>query len=291
MVGVSLGPALLLRPVLATIALLAAVVLLANVLRLGGLAVLAIVLWAVVLGAIAVGVFLIVHADRPGAGAGAIVTAISIGLQFFWRPEPWVIWIWTALFFVGVALIARGTREDTPDPRVWPLLLPRVGVGWALIDNAQDHFWASWLPGGGPFLQTATQASTRPPMYFFDPPYQAFLGGIVAPNADLWAAFVICGELAFGVMLAVGFLTPIGAVGAMWLNANYALMKGFVAHSAYTDKTFFAVELFCLIAAVGLAYGLDATLRRFAPPWAARTLMAVPGREPEPVPTRVQQPA
>ena len=82
-------------------------------------------------------------------------------------------------------------------------------------------------------------------------------------------------------MLALGLLTPVGAIGAMWLNGNYMLMKGFVAHGAYTDKTFFAVELFCLLAAAGLAYGVDASLRRLVPP-ALTSLLGGPRETPGP---------
>ena len=99
--------------------------------------------------------------------------------------------------------------------------------------------------------------------------------------ADTWAALTLCGELAFGVLLAIGLFTPVAACGAMFHNANYKLMKGFVSHSAYTDKTFFAAELFCLITGAGLAYGLDAALRHHVPAWVAATFMGgAPSEEP-----------
>ena len=58
----------------------------------------------------------------------------------------------------------------------WPLLLLRVFIGWAWVDNAQDHFWASqWFGGtGGQFAQIANGAATRQPTYFVDPLYQGF---------------------------------------------------------------------------------------------------------------------
>jgi len=284
--GVSMRPAAVLRPAIVTIALLIVGIVLAH--ALGGLAFLGVMLWAIILAGVAIGLFLIVRAGRPLAGAGAIVMAITVWVAFYITPQAWL--LWTILFFVGVALIVRGTVEDTLRRDAWPLLLPRVILGWALVDNAQDHFWTAWLPAGGGFLQSATGAVNRQPLYFLDPLYQEFLRGVVVPNPGVWASLVMCGELAFGLMLAMGLFTPIGAFGAMWLNGNYMLMKGFVAHSAYTDKTFFAVELFCLIVAAGLAYGLDATLRRHAPNLVAQMLMGLPRKEPERLPVGRAEP-
>ena len=114
------------------------------------------------------------------------------------------------------------------------------------------------------------------------------LGGV-----DQWAGLTISGELAFGTLLAAGFLAPIGALGAMWHNLNYMLMKGFVSHGAYTDKAFFAAELFCLIVLAGLVYGLDASMRRYVPAPLAQWLMGLPDQEAArraPAPRRQPQP-
>ncbi len=245
---------------------------------LGGLAFLGVAIWGTILALLAVGVLLTVRGGRPLAGAGTIVMAVSVWVAFFVQPQAWL--LWTILFFVAVGLVVAGTRSDVGD-QSWLLLLPRVVIGWALVDNAQDHLWGGWLPTGGGFLQTATNAATRQPLWPLDPAYQAFLANVVVPNGGAWAGLTAGGELVFGVLLALGLLTPVGAMGAMWLNGNYTLMKGMVAHSAYTDKTFFAVELFCLLAAAGYAYGVDASLRRLAPRGIARALTG--GRDvPEP---------
>jgi uncharacterized membrane protein YphA (DoxX/SURF4 family) len=188
--------------------------------------------------------------------------AVSVWVSFFVQPQAWL--LWTLLFFVAVGLVAVGTRADAGG-RSWLILLPRVVVGWAFVDNAQDHLWGGWLPAGGGFLQTATTASTRQPLWPLDPAYQGFLANVVVPNGGTWAGLTAGGELVFGVLLALGLFTPVAAVGTMWLSSNYILMKGMVAHGAYTDKTFFAVELFCLLAAAGYAYGVDASLRRVVP--------------------------
>lgn len=158
MVGVSVTPASVVRPALATVALLVVAIALAQ--ALDGLAFLGVALWAAVLAGIAVGAFLVARAGRPLAGAGAIVTALSLWIAFFITPQAWL--LWTILFFVGVGLVVRGTAEDTLRRDAWPLLLPRVAVGWALVDNAQDHFWNAWLPAGGGFLQAAPLRRPEP---------------------------------------------------------------------------------------------------------------------------------
>jgi uncharacterized membrane protein YphA (DoxX/SURF4 family) len=231
-----------------------------------------------VVGLVAAGALLATK-GRPIAGAGAIVTAVATWLAFDYT-VPAV--VWTVLFLVGVGLAAWGTRADTLDPRAWPLLIPRVVIGWAWLDNAQDHVrGANWVPGGGAFLTQATNASNRQPGYFLDPLYQGFLRSVVVPNGDVWAGLTIAGEMAFGVLLALGLLTPVAAFGLLWHSFHYFMMKGFVAHGGYTDKVFFAGQLLALVTGSGQVYGLDASLRHHVPSFMARYLMAAPVREPE----------
>ncbi|GEM_PF-5006700 len=288
MLGETVSLATALRALVALVVVLIAAIVIAMVLG-SGLAFLGFALWVTALGVAAVGVFLIARGGRPLAGAGASATAISVLLAFFWLPQPAPI-VWTILFFVGIALVVAGTARDTPSRAGWVLLLPRVAIGWSLVDNAQDHFRSGWLPGGGQFAKIASDAASRPSLYFLDPAYQGFLKGAVVPQADLWAALTICGEMVFGLLLALGLCTAVASLGAMWQNGNYMLMKGFVAHGAYTDKAFFAVELFSLVTAAGLAYGLDAALHRQVPGWVASTLMGAAAPEAPPASAPQRQP-
>lgn len=251
-----------------TCALIALAVVLAQ--PLGGLGFLGLAIWGTIAALVGAGGLLIARGGRALAGSGALVMAVAVWIAFFVQPQAWL--LWTLLFFVAVGLVAAGTRMDS-DGRSWLILLPRVVVGWALVDNAQDHLWGGWLPNGGGFLQTATNASTRQPLWPLDPAYQGFLANVVVPGGGAWAGLTAGGELVFGVLLALGLLTPVGALGAIWLNANYVMMKGMVAHSAYTDKTFIAVELFCLLAAAGYVYGLDASLRHILPSGVTRLVL------------------
>jgi uncharacterized membrane protein YphA (DoxX/SURF4 family) len=275
-----------LRSLVVTVALL--VVVAALGLGIGsGLALLGVVLWTLTLGLIAAGLFAATR-GRVLAGIGAIVTAISVPLAYQYElPAA----LWTVLFFVGIALIVRGTAADTTNRAAWPILLPRIAVGWGLIDNSQDHFRTNWLPAlqGTGYLQTATGAANRPPAYALDPLYQSFLKGVVVPNVDVFAGLTICGEMAFGVLLAVGLFTPIASLGAMWLHLNYMNMKSFTNHGGYVDKVFFLSELFNLATNSGQVYGLDATLSRVVPVPIGQALMGLPTSED--VPTLRARPA
>jgi uncharacterized membrane protein YphA (DoxX/SURF4 family) len=100
----------------------------------------------------------------------------------------------------------------------------------------------------------------------------------------------VSGELIFGLLLALGLFTPIAAWGTMWLSANIIIEKSFASHGAYVDKTYFVVELFCLLSRSGLAYGLDAALARYVP---AAVSSALVGTMPDEFPrgARVPRPA
>lgn len=246
---------------------------------LGGLGILGVAIWGTILPLLVVGALLIVRGGRPLVGTGVLVMAVAVWVAFFVQAQA--LYLWTALFFVAVGLVVAGSRPDVQG-RSWLILLPRVVLGWAFVDNAQDHFWSGWLPAGGGFLQSATNATARQPLWPLDPAYQGFLANVVMPNGGTWAGLTAGGELVFGVLMALGLLTPVAAIGLLWQSSNYILMKGMVAHSAYSDKMFFAVELFCLLAAAGRAYGVDASLRRIVPSPLARLLGGDREQETEP---------
>src|SRR5579871_1407563 len=126
---------------------------------------------------------------------------------------------------------------------------------------------------GGNFLTSANAAIQRGPLWFLEAPYNGFLSAVVVGRPDTWAGLFVSGELIFGLLLALGLLTPIAAWGAMWLSANIIMEKSFVSHGAYTDKTYFMVELFCLQSRSGLAYGLDAALAPYMPLGVASALV------------------
>jgi len=274
----------IMRSFLGAVALFLVVMLVAGGLGLSGPVVLTIALWVSILGVLAVGVFLIARARRPYAGAGALVAALAVWMAYFWRSNPGP-FLWPVVFLVAIGLIAYGTRGDTRVRYAWVLLLPRFVIGWAFLDNGQNDY--TWAFNGGNFLTSANAAIQRAPGSFLDPPYQAFLSGAVVGRPDTWGALFVSGELVFGLLLALGLFTPIVAWGTMWLSANIIMEKSFVSHGAYVDKTYFVVELFCLISRSGLAYGLDAALLPYMPGRLASTLV---GATPDEAPSAPMRP-
>lgn len=272
------------RALVAALVLIAGSVAVASALG-SGLAFLGLTLWLLTLGIGGAGVLLIARAGRPVAGAGAIVSVVAMWLAFQYQLP---VALWTLVLLAGVGLIAWGTAADSPVQHAWVLMIPRVAFGWAWIDNAQDHFRLNWLPGGGAFAQQATVAANRQPLNFLDPVYQGFLKGTVAPNADVWASLTLCGELAFGMLLAVGLLTPVAAAGLLVQSFNYVEMKGFVPHNTYADKAFFAADLYLLVTQAGLALGLDASLRSVVPSF-LRPLVGVTADEATGTPSAPRQ--
>jgi hypothetical protein len=281
--GIATTREAIIRPIIATVTILVVLLVLVSIIQPSGLGVLTVFLWVDIVGVIAAGVFLIARAQRPLAGAGAILCAVAIWLAFYWLPDPSP-FVWTVAFFVGIGLIVVGTRADTVLRGAWPLVIARVIFGWAWIDNAQDHFRTNWLPGGTPFGGLAKAAADRKPTFFLDPLYQAFASGTILPQKDLYAGLTASGELTFGLLMAIGLLGSLGAAGLLWHSLNYMLVKGTVVHGAYSDKVFFAADLLSLITAAGLIYGLDASLRSHVPSWVAENLMGVPSGMAEPAP-------
>jgi hypothetical protein len=255
------------RPLLATAIGLFVFIVLASALQLSGSTVLWTFIWLSAGGLSVVGLFLLLRAKRPVAGLGAIVAAASIVVAFEWRTSPAGV-VWTLGLLAAALLVVRGTAADTAPTRFWPVLLPRLVVGWAFVDNAvNDMVWVSG--GANGFVNAATNALKREPQ-FLDGGYQPFLQSIVQPRADTFAGLFLSGELVFGLLLMLGLFSAIGASGAMWLSANIILEKSFMSHGAYIDKTFFVGELFCLIAGAGFVYGLDGSVEQHLPRALAR---------------------
>jgi hypothetical protein len=247
------------------------VILIGGVLGLSGAAILTFSIWLSLIGLVVVGVFLIARAQRPYAGAGAIVAALAVWMAYFWRSNPGP-FFWPVVFIVAGGLIVYGTRQDVSSRAAWVLLLPRFVVGWAFVDNAQNDY--TWAFNGGNFLNSANAAVQRGPLWFLEVPYNAFLSGVVVGRPDTWAGMFVSGELIFGLLLALGLFTPIAAWGTMWLSANIIMEKSFISHGAYVDKTYFLVQLFVLISRSGLAYGLDAALLPYMPAALASALVS-----------------
>jgi putative oxidoreductase len=132
----------------------------------------------------------------------------------------------------------------------WALLIVRVVVGLTLAAHGAQKL-LGWFGGAG-------YARTR----------QGFHAQGFRPAA-LWLWLAILGELGGGLSLALGFLTPLGAagaVGAMAVAINSHWAKGF-----FNSKGGFEYPLTLLVvsAAIGLAgpgaYAIDALFKPALP--------------------------
>jgi uncharacterized membrane protein YphA (DoxX/SURF4 family) len=232
---------------------------------LGGMAFLTLALWAIGIGVIGAGALLIAR-GRALAGGGAIACAVATEIAFYWLGDGSPL-VWSVLFIGGAIAVALGTRQDTADPRLWPIVIVRIAIGWAMVDNGQDHFRSAWIPAvqGTGFFGVANGAAARADLWFGDSLYKSFLRDAVVPAATEWAALTVAGETVFGLLFAIGLFTPVAGIGLAFLHLNYIFMKGFVPHGAYTDKVFGSIEIFGAIARIGNVMGLDAAMARLLP--------------------------
>ena len=152
----------IIKSFIATVVLLLAVTLISGGLGISGPTILTFSMWISLIGLVAVGAFLIARAQRPYAGAGALVAAVAVWMAYFWRSNPGP-FLWPVVFIIAFGLVVYGTRQDVSSPMAWVLLLPRFVVGWAFLDNGQND--STWAFTGGNFL-TAANAAVRklPPL-------------------------------------------------------------------------------------------------------------------------------
>jgi thiosulfate dehydrogenase [quinone] large subunit len=141
------------------------------------------------------------------------------------------------------------------------LALVRLGLGLLFLVSAWDKTVKGWLATGEPLAQTLGAALPKAEAF-----YRPFLEGTVLPQAGLFARLVTLGEWAAGLSLALGLLTRLGALSAVWLLLNYLAMKGaltgqWLTPTAGSDRLYVLGALVCCLAAAGLTWGLDGRLR------------------------------
>ena len=88
--------------------------------------------------------------------------------------------------------------------------------------------------------------------------YQGFLEGLVLPNAGLFAALVVTGEVLGGLALLTGTATRLAAGGVMFMMLNFMFLKGrWFWMSSSNDAAFFFIALIVMLGAAGRAFGVD----------------------------------
>ena len=125
------------------------------------------------------------------------------------------------------------------------------------LPGASDR-WQSVMP------MLLTRYSTEHPLEW----YRTFLTDVVIPNGPRFATLTALGEIAVGLGLTLGVLTPIAAtIGAM-LVALYGLAT---FHVGPSQQGFHLVLLACMVAfffaRAGRYWGLDGIMRRRFTQW------------------------
>ena len=159
---------------------------------------------------------------------------------------------------------AGNGKLETRNSKLGPgLALTRVilGIYWiGMATVGVQKLNAEWFgPGIGEWLAKALAGNPYPW-------YASFLREVVVPNQALFAGLVLVGELAVGLALIVGLLTPPAALVSFFMNANFWLAfnwfeTGFIPWPALYYVVALAMIILAL-ARAGRCYGLDARLAR-----------------------------
>jgi thiosulfate dehydrogenase (quinone) large subunit len=135
------------------------------------------------------------------------------------------------------------------------LALLRMGVGLYFIANGYDKVHAGWLSNGRQLQRMLQPALRRSPFW-----YAHFLQTTVLPHVTLFSRLVTTGELLVGISLVLGLLTPVGAIGAIFLTTNYMLQSPVANLITARDRLFMLCGLVFLLSAAGSVWSLDALL-------------------------------
>jgi thiosulfate dehydrogenase [quinone] large subunit len=159
-------------------------------------------------------------------------------------------------FYLGLCRSGRRYSVVATSAVTRAISLLRIGLGVEFIIWALDKTRAGWLSDGAALAQVLQDHAETAPGWYWE-----FLATVVLPNIDLFARLVTLGEWVAGVSLALGFLTPVGALTGMWLMVNFMGMRGVFSLEASIDRLFFLACLVCLVTAGSSAWALDSRLR------------------------------
>lgn len=107
------------------------------------------------------------------------------------------------------------------------------------------------------------------------PAFGRIIRGLVGPNASWFPYLVLLGELAVGIGMTLGFLTPIAILVAIFLNLNYILLAGVKPKDISVNQAYQCeqgqnwnmivaeVVLFFMVAAAGCTWSVDGALGFF----------------------------
>lgn len=139
------------------------------------------------------------------------------------------------------------------------LAILRIGVGLWWLESVRHKNLRDFLGGGSMgWVESLTK----------DHPFPAFANMIRRVSLSsrrrrvVTSWLVVLGELGAGISLALGFLTPAGAVLAMFLNLNYFLLAGLKGDYGEQGQNLMMIliEAVVFATAAGMVWGIDAKL-------------------------------
>ena len=132
----------------------------------------------------------------------------------------------------------------------------RITAGLVWLFQAYPKFGQNYLSERLAALVGA-MAGPDNPWHF----YSGFLHGVVLTHIALFAYLSLVGDVAVGVCLVVGLLTPYAAFVGIVLNLNYALAAGWMSRADYPlNFLLIVLEIFVMATAAGKTAGLDGLL-------------------------------
>jgi uncharacterized membrane protein YphA (DoxX/SURF4 family) len=138
------------------------------------------------------------------------------------------------------------------------LAVLRIGVGLWWLESVRHKDLPSFLQGGA---MNWVEGLTR------DHPIPSFARliqrvSLSTPRRRVVTSWlVVSGEALVGISLTLGLLTPLGAIGGIFLNTNYLLLVGLKDQGEQGQNLMMILsEVVILGAGAGMTWGLDAVL-------------------------------
>jgi thiosulfate dehydrogenase (quinone) large subunit len=140
---------------------------------------------------------------------------------------------------------------------VWLAVL-RIGVGLWWVESWRHKNKAAWFERGTGIAWAASVAEKHK-----WPFVRRAFATVVAPRAKLMAHLVVYGELAIGLGLVTGFLTPVAALAGLALNLSYFVLMIHDWAEQGQNSMMALIEIVVLLGAAGNRWSLDAALGLF----------------------------
>ncbi|HLJ83622.1 MAG TPA: TQO small subunit DoxD [Candidatus Eremiobacteraceae bacterium] len=101
------------------------------------------------------------------------------------------------------------------------LTVLRIYVGALWLAYGSSKLEPNWAAPNGEFYEAAkfSAGSIHGPMH-------DFIANVVLPHQQLFGLLIAYGETLVGISLTLGLLTRAGAIGGMFLSANYFFAQG-----------------------------------------------------------------